>query len=330
MRRAVILTGALRTIRKTMRYFKRNVLCSVDRHEVAVYACVQNDTQESDESWTEWLKAEIGPCLLDVTWFSLEKFPAWVTHRDLQLEHLRIDEGWKGYLRKSGSMIEYFQLQLAYMKVCKIEATGGFRYDYVVRARTDSIYAKPVDFHWLDWTVEEVAQRLAVIKEELVASQMAASDKDVLKYFMCTLWSEAVIPNIPFISVEHVPSPTDSADLGDLVTADDIHRYLHKGRYIMTIRKNNLYVVQRDLFHFVPTLGTMYGFLRSPHSDPWWFNAEGQFRDACYYSCMSIYEYSSPFEERSLEYPHKWVEADFFDVEGEVIHPRMVYCVVRK
>ena len=98
----------------------------------------------------------------------------------------------------------------------------------------------------------------------------------------------------------------------------------------MTIRKNNLYVVQRDLFHFVPTLGTMYGFLRSPHSDPWWFNAEGQFRDACYYSCMSIYEYSSPFEERSLEYPHKWVEADFFDVEGEVIHPRMVYCVVRK
>jgi hypothetical protein len=330
MRRAIILTGALRTIRKTMRFFKRNVLCSVDRHEVAVYACVQNDTQESDESWTAWLKAEIGPCLLDVTWFSLEKFPAWTAHRDLQLENLRIDEGWKGYLRKSGSMIEYFQLQLAYMKMCKIEATGGFRYDYIVRARTDSIYAKPVDFHWLDWTVEEVAQRLAVIQKELVASQMAASDKDVFKYFMCTLWSDAVIPNLPFISVEYVPSPTDSTDSTVSVTADDIYRYLHKGRYIMTIRKNNLYVVQRDLFHFVPTLGTMYGFLRSPHSDPWWFNAEGQFRDACYYSCMSVFEYSSPFEERSLEYPHKWVEADFFDVGGEVIHPRMVYCVVRR
>ena len=330
MRRAIILTGALRTIKKTMRYFKRNVLCSVDRHEVAVYACVQNDTQESDESWTVWLKAEIGPCLLDVTWFSLEKFPAWVEHRDLQLDNLRIDEGWKGYLRKSGSMIEYFQLQLAYMKMCKIEATGGFRYDYIVRARTDSIYAKPVDFHWLDWTVEEVAQRLAVIQKELVASQMDSSPQAIFKYFMCTLWSDAVIPNLPFISVEHVPSPTDSADSAASVTADDIHHYLHKGRYIMTIRKNNLYVVRRDLFHFVPTLGTMYGFLRSPHSDPWWFNAEGQFRDACYYSCMSVYEYSSPFEERSLEYPHKWVEADFFDGEGEVIHPRMVYCVVRR
>lgn len=327
MRRAIILTGALRTIKKTMRYFKRNVLCSVDRHEVAVYACVQNDTQESDESWTAWLKAEIGPCLLDVTWFSLEKFPAWVTHRDLQLEHLRIDEGWKGYLRKSGSMIEYFQLQLAYMKMCQIEATGGFRYDYVVRARTDSIYAKPVDFHWLDWSEEDVARRLQVVKEELVASQMAVNDKEIFKYFMSTLWSDAVIPNLAFISVEHVPSPTDSVIP---VLAEEVRRYIHDGRYILTIRKNNLYVVRRDLFHFVPTLGTMYGFLRSPHSDAWWFNAEGQFRDACYYSCLSVFEYSSPFEERSLEYAHKWVEADFFDMAGDIIHPRMVYCVVRK
>lgn len=328
MRRAVLLTGALRTIRKTIRYFKRNILCDVGKHEIAVFACVQNDTQESDESWTEWLKSEIGPCLLHVVWFSLDTCKDWVTHRELQLQHLVLGEGWKEYLRNSGSMIEYYQLQLAYMKLCLTESTGGFRYDYVIRARTDSIYAKPLDFHWLDWTEEDIARRVEEIRGEMVSSNVSPIvAQDILKYFMCTMWSDAVIQNLAFISVEHVPSPTDVTIPS---TPEEIRKYIHEGRYILTIRKNNLYVVRRDLFNMIPTLGTMYGFLRSPQSDAWWFNAEGQFRDACYYSCLSIFEYSSPFEERSLAYPSQWVEADFFDVSGEVIHPRMVYCVVRR
>jgi len=332
MRRAILLTGALRTIKKTIRFFKRNVLCSVEKHEIAVFACVQNDTQEPDTVWTEWLKAEIGACLLDVTWFSQEAFPHWAAQRDLCLAHLpHLDEGWKGYLRKSGSMIEYFQLQLAYMKMCSTEAKGGFRYDYVVRARTDSIYAKPVDFHWLDWTEAEIAERWRRVEEETRQDTLGAkpSDMDVFRNFMCTLWSDTVIPNIPFIMTEYVPSPVESDKDMDLTPAG-IRRYLHEGRYILTIRKNNLYLVRRDLFHFLPTLGSMYGFLRSPGADAWWFNAEGQFRDACYYSCVSVFEYSSAFEERSLAYPSQWVEADFFDGAGEVIHPRMVYCVVRR
>jgi hypothetical protein len=311
-----------------MRFFKRNVLCAVDRHEVAVFACIQNDTQESEESWTTWLKAEIGPCLLDITWFSLERFPHWVNQRDLVLNHLVLSEAWKGYLRNSGSMIEYYQLQLAYMKLCLTESTGGFRYDYVVRARTDSIYVKPLDFHWLDWTKDDVLRRLDAIKGEMAASGMGTGDTDVFRNFMCTLWSDDIIPNLAFISTEHVPSPVEAKSVP--VTAEEVHRYLHEGRYIQTIRKNNLYVVRRDLFHFVPSLGTMYGFLRSPQADAWWFNAEGQFRDACYYSCITVFEYSSAFEEKSLAYPSQWVEADFFDMAGEVIHPRMVYCVVRK
>lgn len=322
MRRAILLTGALRTIRKTMRFFKRNVLTVRDKHEIAVFACVQNDTQESEAIWTEWLKGEIGPCLLEVTWFSLDRFPGWVAHRDMELENIVLGEPWKDYLRKSGSMIEYFQLQLAYMKLCWTEAKGGFRYDYVVRARTDSIYAKPVDFHWLDWTEEQVGERWRRIQEV----QGSASAQEVFKYFMCTLWSEDVIPNIPHIMAEYVPGPTEP----EINTSPaGIRRYLHEGRYILTIRKNNLYVVRRDLFHFVPTLGTMYGFLRSPHSDAWWFNAEGQFRDACYYSCMSVFEYSSVSEERSLVYPAQWVEEDFFEA-GEVRDPYAVYCVVRR
>ncbi len=328
MRRAVLLTGALRTIRKTMRFFKRNVLCAQEKHEVAVFACVQNDTSESDEAWTEWLRDEIGPCLVDVSWFSLDKFPGWVAHRDLQLEHMVIDEGWKGYLRNSGSMIEYFQLQLAYMKMCRAEETKGFRYDYVIRARTDSIFVKPVDFHWLEWSEEEIARRWEKVKEEMRVSGMEQEDKDVFRSFMCSLWSDDVIPNLLYIMAEHVPSPVSPKNVPS--TPQEIRAYLREGRYIHTLRKNNLYMVRRELFHFLPTLGTMYGMMRSPHADAWWFNAEGQFRDACYYSCLDVFEYSSEFEERSLVYPHQWNEADFFDMGGEVIHPRILFCVVRK
>ena len=80
----------------------------------------------------------------------------------------------------------------------------------------------------------------------------------------------------------------------------------------------------------IPTLGSMYGFLRSPHSDNYWFNAEGQFRDACYYACLTVFDYSTLFEERSLEYAGAWKEEDFFDLEGNVLHPAMLYCVVRR
>jgi hypothetical protein len=148
---------------------------------------------------------------------------------------------------------------------------------------------------------------------------------------MCTLISDDLIPNLSFLMAEYVPSPTDGAGIGiGSVNGKSVWDYLHHGRYILTIRKNNLYIVRRDLFHLIPTLGTMYGFMRSPIADDYWFNAEGQFRDACYYSCLSIFEYSTAFEEKSLAYPHQWNEADFFDLNFECIHPRMLYCVVRK
>jgi hypothetical protein len=325
MRRVILLTGALRTIRKTMKYLKRNVLCGYNgvqsKRDLDIFACVQNDSSLSEEEWTLWFRSELGDQLVSITWFSLDRYPAWVAHRDLQLEHLTIDEGWKGYLRNSGSMIEYFQLQLVYMKMCQVEEKEGFRYDYVIRARTDSIYAKPVDFHWLSWSEEDVERRLAKIKEEMRESKMEITARDIFRYFMCTIISDDLIPNLSFLSAEYVPCPTDSNHIPE--SAKQIMDFIHEGRYILTIRKNNLYVVRRDLFHLIPTLGTMYGFMRSPIADGYWFNAEGQFRDACYYSCLSIFEYSTV-------YPHQWNEADFFDLNFECIHPRMLYCVVRK
>jgi len=327
MKVAVILTGALRTIKKTIRYLKKNVLRTPDTH---VFACVQNDTQLSEEEWTAWFKEQLGDHLKSIEWFSLEKHPEWVTHRETQLQNICIEEGWKNYLRRSGSMIEYFQLQLAYMKMWKTEQSHGFRYEYIVRARTDSIYVKPVDFHWLKWSEAEVLDRWNRIKEELQQTKMEVTPLSMFRSFMCTLLSDDVIPNLEHIWTDYVPCETETM-LDDTANLPlKLHMYLKKGRYILTLRKNNLYVVRRELFHMIPTLGTMYGFMRSPHSDSWYYNAEGQFRDACYYSCISVFDYGTLYEDRSVVAVHDWNEADFFDLQGNLLNSRMLYCVVRK
>jgi hypothetical protein len=328
MRNVVIFTGALRTVKKTIRYFKQNVL----RDNVDVFLCVQNDTQQPDEEWTTWFSEQMGSHMKSIEWFSLTAHPEWITHRDAILQNIQLDNGWKDYLRTSGSMIEYFQLQLAHMKVCLYEQTHGFQYDYLVRARTDSIYAKPVDFHWLTWTDAEVAERVQRIKEEMTRSEIEVTERSLLQYFMATVISDTTIPNMTRIFADYVLNDADRPPIGvtDTPYETALNQYLKQGRYILTIRKNNLYVIRRDLFFMIPSLGTMYGLPRSPAADDYWFNAECQFRSACYYSGISIFDYSSLFEEKSLEYPNNWCEADFFDLEFNLINPTMLYCIVRK
>jgi hypothetical protein len=73
----------------------------------------------------------------------------------------------------------------------------------------------------------------------------------------------------------------------------------------------------------------MYGQFKSPYSDAWWFNAEGQFTSICYHAGLTTYDYNTDFEDRSVEV-NGWNEANFFDGEMNVVNPRMMYCVVRR
>ena len=320
MRIAIILTGALRTIKKTIRYFKQNLLLQTD---IDIFACLQNDTQDSETVWNEWFSEQLGSHLRSITWFSEDNYREWPKHREFMLHYIQIDNGWKDYLRRSGSMIEYFQLQLAYMKLTECENTCKISYDYLIRARTDSIYAKPIDFQWLDWTDDQVHARIEKIQEELALSNIDANQ--VIPYFMSTITSDDAIPNIQYI---HATCYLAKNETFSEMNAVKLNEYIKQGRYILTFRKNNLYIVRRELFHLIPALGTMYGQFRSPHSDSWWFNAEGQFTSICYHACLTTFDYNTDFEDKSVE-KVGWNEATFFDTEFNCINPRMLYCVVR-
>jgi len=321
MKTAVLFTGALRTVKKTIRYLKENVLIHPDVH---VFACLQNDSALSEAEWNEWFRMELGVHIKSITWFSDAFYPSWALEREIMLRHMPLEDGWKNYLRHSGSMVEYKQLQLAYLAMSNHEQQS-FSYEYVIRARTDTIFAKKIDFHWLSFSEEQISERLQLIEKKLLHEKMDSNYPSVFSYFMSTLLSDDLIPNLNKLLIKYLPSEAGNS----LPIAAELSDYLSRGRYILTIRKNLLYIVRRSLFHTIPSIASLYGTFRSPHSDHHWFNAECQFQGACYHAGLSSHEYSSAFEELPIAEREHWKEADYFDEDFNCIHPYMLYCLVR-
>ena len=327
MKVAVLFTGALRTIKKTMRYFKHNVLLNSD---VDVFACVQNDTDKPNLEWESWIRGALGEHLKILTWFSIDEHQDWVSLRGKLISHLNLVEHWKNYITSSGSMIEYYQLYLAYLKMCSYEDTHQ-RYKYIIRVRTDTIFAKPIDFHWLLLSDSEVEERIRAINCALIQSDIEVTPQNTLSYFMSTIISDSLIPNIQNILTRYIPNRDCVEAVAvttavTVTTAEAMNQYIKTGAYILTIRANNLYIVSRELFNMIPTLSHIYGFLKSPHNDDYWFNAENQFQSACYFSGLAVFDYNTLFEDKSL---YEYDEKRYFDMDFNVLNPYMLYCLVR-
>jgi hypothetical protein len=319
MKVAVLFTGALRTIKKTMRYFKQNVLLNSD---VDVFACIQNDTSTPNSEWESWLRNEMGENLKIITWFSLDEHQDWISIRDKLISHLNLIDRWKNYIKTSGSIIEYYQLYLAYLKMCSYEDTHQ-RYKYIIRVRTDTIFAKPIDFHWLNWTDSEVEERIQAINNELTLSNIEVTPKNTLSYFMTTIISDSLIPNIQNILTRYIPNQSGVIPS----SAAELNQYIKTGAYILVIRANNLYTVSRESFNLIPTLSYVYGLLKSPHNDEYWYNSENQFQSACYFSGLAVFDYNTVFEDKSL---YEYDEKRYFDLNFNVMNPAMLYCLVRR
>jgi hypothetical protein len=319
MKVAILFTGALRTIKKTIKYFKQNLLLNSN---VDVFACIQNDTNISNSDWENWLRTEMREHLKSIIWFDKSENNDWLSLRDKMLSHINLAEHWKMYLKNSGSMIEYYQLYLAYLKLCLYEDTNSFKYEYIIRSRTDSIFAKPIDFHWLNLSDSEVEKRLQVIKNELTLNNIEFINETVLNYFMSTLISDNLIRNSHNLLVYSLPSKSFKCP----ETASDINNYVKNGQYILTLRSNNLYIVRRDFFYLIPSLAFLYGTIKSPHMDNYWFNAESQFQGACYNSDLTVFDYNTLFEDKSL---YQYDEKRYFDLDFNPINPYMLYCLVR-
>ncbi len=339
MRVAVILTGALRTIKSTVRFLRRNILEAVGPGSlVDVYACIQNDTTTTTNSeWEAYLHTALRGHLRQVEWYS----PS--THEDWQIIKARLLKRLEGplaplhyahrYLGASGSMLEYYQLYLAYLHMQEAELLTGDKYDYIIRTRTDSVFLRPVHFKWLQWSEADVFSRWERIDAALTAKSGTVSNSEiVLQAFMSTLLFDDPVPILEGLFMPSSVNLDACAPL-PLPTRDTMVQYLRAGKYMLTLRRNNLYIVRREYYKLQPiALAMGYGTLtRVPGAKDHWWNAEEQFRAANHAAGLVLYDYNAAPEDLSVGLlGDRWKPELFFDAEGESIHRNAGYFVVRK
>jgi len=304
----ILFTGALRTIVKTIKFMKQNLVLDDNYH---IYACVQNDTNKPNQYWSEFLHSTFGNNIKSIDWYNSNN-----SEKGEILKYVNISDNWKNYLKTSGSMVEHHQIQIAYKKLCYIEGTINIKYDYIVRYRTDTVFGKKIDFHWINWTRKEIDDRLDMIRCKLVDK----SNENIIKHFMGTLLDDCILDN----DISLFQTNNDDDKYQDII--NNLENYLKYGKYILTFRKNLLYIVKRNYFYLIPCIYNLYGTIRYKYNDDYWFNSEGQFQGACYNCGLSLYNYDSKFDEMSL---YAYDHSRYFDSDNNIINPNMIYCLVR-
>lgn len=134
---AILYTGQVRTLRHTLFYLRKN-LPNTD-----VFAVLQPSDNDSIAQINSHLHDVLQSSLKTLEWFDPNRAPWPALCRHLLDAMPDVSEQWKHYLRTSGSMIEYYQLRLAILALQSHETANNFRYDTIVRMRTDVVITRP-------------------------------------------------------------------------------------------------------------------------------------------------------------------------------------------
>lgn len=323
MKVAILYTGAIRTIRKTIHFLRSNVILNGDVH---VFAAIQRD--DDFEEYDSFIRAELGPSLKDIIWID-KGDPLWVATREFLLHEINVDDNWKMYLKTSGSMVEYYQMYMAYRAMLRYERSNGFEYDELARVRTDCVITRPLDFYWLSLSDEDIKATLSAVVEK-TGDAHPGSKVNITKFMTSILYRDridvvpAVTRQIYNDSDPLLQQMQSCQDLNPLVKM--LGHYLNHGKYIFTLRENVAYVVKRSNFRVIPALGVTYGMYTLPNHSQW-FDAESQFKEICADTGLSVFDYCADIEVKSL---YNYDERDYFDADGGLKPLNMFFFLRRK
>jgi hypothetical protein len=367
MKIAILYTGALRTIRDTMHYLKKNVLEAASRagHSVEVFAVLQSNdllhyresnwshmpfpptvpsTVEDSKITEEWLHEQLTGHLQTLTWFRPND-SLWIKLREHLLANMNLPPHTATYLRNSGSLIEYYQMYLAYTNLLQHERTLNMTYDYVIRLRPDVIIAHPLTFSWLTWTVEDIQERfLEIQKATGTADTYGASN---FLRFMNTLYRPTVdsvmdkdMYSLPrdtgnnftlYRPTENSAAlPQNHGDLFDWQAPNlgtQIQKYLQTGPYAVTLRGNVVYMLPRQYMGSLAVLGTSYGLYANPNTYTSWWDAENQFQGICLAQRLVIFDCCAQMECDSL---YQYDQARYYDENGNVKNEPRVFFFLKR
>ena len=295
---AILYTGETRTFEKTIGIFKRHVLegTSDAATNIHVFAVLQGDTNSRiHETMGDHLKSLEWFDRTDATWKSIQK---------RLLDAMPVNDRWKSYLENSGSMIEYYQLYLAYSNMCRVELSTNTKYHFIMRIRPDIIINKPIDFSVFsqkqtDYT--NIRDDAPITKHEIYMLMNSVLDTHRHKH-MTHMHS-----NAPMEKYYH-----ENADVDGLCanfSYDALAKYIRSGQYVISLRKNVVYIANRQHFARIASLGVMYGTQRMDGSEIW-FDAESQFETACINGGFAVFNSTTTLEDKSL---YEYDSANYFE-----------------
>jgi hypothetical protein len=290
MRIAVIYTGEVRTIETTIDKFKENVILNDD---IDVFAILQSDNQQYYENL---LKSKIGNNLKYCNWLD-KNDNEWIKIRDPLLSNINDDIGldWKKYLMNSGSMIEYYQMYLSYKQIELYENNNNFKYDYILRFRTDVILKDKLNLNFTDETY--IKKLLETIKLRFNNKSL---NRNSFQYIMCCLLFDNRIDYVePYnLNFNFVDDKTINYSSEDEFIKSTIE-YLINGKYSIILSFNLIYFIPRILMNDIHLLGITYGQYgvnsKNTPGNHWW-NAESQFQSILRKYDISIYNSRNDLE----------------------------------
>lgn len=300
---AILYTGEVRTIEKTIDIFKRYVLQGTSDAAIHVFAILQGSSAIEPiirETMGEHLKSLEWFDRTDTTWKSIQK---------RLLDTMPVDPRWKSYLENSGSMIEYYQLYLAYSNMCMVELSTNTAYDFVMRIRPDIVINKPIDFsifsqkqpYCTNMMGRTRADAPPVTKHEIYSFMNSLLDPDRYKH-MTHMHSNGPMET-------YYNENIDVNDLCANFSYDALAKYIRSGKYVISFRKNVVYLANRTCFERIAGLGMMYGMHRMEGSERW-FDAESQFETACIAGGFAVFNSTTTLEDKSL---YEYDSSNYFE-----------------
>jgi hypothetical protein len=338
MKTAILLIGELRTIEKNIIFIKNNIVDNLDCDVFCVFQPDRNGLEKKVSYYEELIKNTFEEKCKNIHLFNHNDWLFNLYREDL-LDNLKtkIGESWINYLRNSGSMIEYYQLWLAYNDMVKYERKNNVKYDYVMKLRTDMIWNDEMNLDWLNLGEDELKRRVNLFIEK----EKEICNEKLLTWIMITLLSKKQLNNLldgfvrdDFSEEGYCQYLNKNDVLVDKLLKLDknsdefissLKDFILSDKYILTFRKNLIYFMARNNFSLIPTLGITYGHFGGINIvDPYWFNAECQFREICKERGLCIFDYNTEIDNESI-YNHEYSKNIINNPD-----PRLLYAIIRK
>lgn len=318
---AIIYTGESRTIDSTIQTFKEHILLNENYH---VYAVLQSPNSELTE---ELVITHMGNNLKSYQNFNKDDF-CWNVTQDNLLSIIKIDNFWYEYLKnKSGSMIEYYQMYLAYQKIIDYEYRENFKYDYVIRIRCDVIITHPIYFDWDSFDESYIKKCFEEIQKQKNYENIICPDSLIIFmnsiFFKNRIYCTIKINNNCIISSNNFKILLQTTN--EKIFFSMLKEYLNKGKFIITLRQNVLFFVKRKYMTFIAPLGITYGMYKNK-TDDYWFNAENQLRQICIENDVDIFDSHTILEEDSL---YKYNQNNYYK-DGNLIKNNDVFFFIKR